>query len=250
MQQCIANLQSELHHLYEHREVIAAEFVNKFERLLQAQYSINKSLRIRCSLRANWDRAEFISALQAVYPQISHDTDKTYLDMITNLKFVYNINNPLVEQYFSDQIAKIDRHYNVRTTEHQKAAKILFDKLDVPHKFNFKPLFLKKVLDCNIGEEVVGSAKDFNFVLLMTLEHLRTIKNEAETSVFTVAYNDKSRNVSQNWVVPGDESIKVLPTKRHNEKQDKICNMCGGNNHDAAKCRDLSSEYATLSEKP
>ena len=89
MQQCIANLQSELHHLYEHREVIAAEFVNK--RLLQAQYPHNKSLRTRCSLWANWGRAELISALQAVYPQISRDTNKTYLDMITDLKFVYNI---------------------------------------------------------------------------------------------------------------------------------------------------------------
>ena len=46
----------------------------------------------------------------------------------------------------------MDQHYNVRTTEqNQKAAKILFDKLDVPHKFNFKPLFLKKVLHCNIS---------------------------------------------------------------------------------------------------
>ena len=36
-------------------------------------------------------------------------------------------------------------------------SKILFDKLDVPHEFNFMPLFLKKVIDCNIGEEVVGS---------------------------------------------------------------------------------------------
>ena len=251
VQQCIANLQSELHHLYEHREVIAANFVNQFERLLQAQYPHSKSLRTRCSLWANWSRADFISALQAVYPQISHDTDKTYLDMITDLKFVYDINNPLVEQYFSDQIAKIDQHYNVRTTEqNQKAAKILFDKLDVPHKFNFKPLFLKKVLDCNIGEEVVGSAEDFNFVLLMTLKHLRTIKKEAETSVFTVTYNDKSRNVSQNWVVPGDESVKVLQNKRQNEKHDKLCNVCGGSNHDAAKCRHRSSEYANLSEKP
>ena len=109
--QCIAN------YLYEHREAIAAEFVIHFERLLQAQYPHNKSLRTRSSLWANWDRAEFISALQAVYPQISHDIDKTYLDMITDLKFVYDINNPLVEQYFSDQIAKIDQHYNVRTTE-------------------------------------------------------------------------------------------------------------------------------------
>ena len=59
-------------------------------------------------------------------------------------------------------------------------------------------------------------------------------KKKAETSVFTVAYNVKSRN---NWVVPGDESLKVLPNKWHNDKQDKICNVCGGNNHDASKCQ-------------
>ena len=58
------------------------------------------------------------------------------------------------------------------------------------------------IFDCNIGEEVVGSAKDFNFVSLMTLKHLRMIKKEAEASVFTVAYYVKSRNVFQNWVVP------------------------------------------------
>ena len=178
VQQCIANLQSELHHLYEHREVIAAEFVNQFERLLQAQYPHNKNFSTRCSLWTNWSRAEFISALQAVYPQISHDTVKTYLDIITDLKFVCDIKNPLVEQYFSDQNA-IDQHYNVRTTEqNQKAAKKLFVKLDVPHKFNFKPLILNRVSDCNIGEEVVGSAIVINFVLLMTLKHLRTIKKD------------------------------------------------------------------------
>ena len=50
--------------------------------------------------------------------------------------------------------------------------------------------------------------------------------------------------------VSGDESVKVLSNKRHNDKHDKIRNMCGGNNHDAAKCRHRSSEYANLSEKP
>ena len=39
------------------------------------------------------------------------------LNMITDLKLVYDINNPLVEQYFSDQITKIDRHCNFRTDE-------------------------------------------------------------------------------------------------------------------------------------
>ena len=90
--------------------MIAAEFVNQFERLLQAQYPHSKSLRTRCSLWAKWDRADFISALQAVYPQISHDTDKTYPDMITDLKFVYDINKPLVEQYFSDQSPSYTLH--------------------------------------------------------------------------------------------------------------------------------------------
>ena len=71
-------------------------------------------------------------------------------------------------------------------------------------------------------------------------------KKKAETSVFTVAYNVKSRN---NWVVPGDESLKVLPNKWHNDKHDKICNVCGGNNHDASKCRHRSSA-SNLSEKP
>ena len=75
-----------------------------------------------------------------MYAQISHDNDKTYLDMITDLKFVYDINNSLVEQYFSDQIAKIDQHYNVRTTEqNQKAAKILFYAITIIilHIINF-----------------------------------------------------------------------------------------------------------------
>ena len=36
------------------------------------------------------------------------DTQSWDLDMITNLKFVYDINNPLVEKCFSDQITKIE----------------------------------------------------------------------------------------------------------------------------------------------
>ena len=90
-----------------------------------------------------------------MYPQIYHYTDKMYLDMITDLKFVYNIYNPLVEKCFGDQITKIDRDCNFCTrNQNQKAAEILFYKLDVHNKINFMPLFIRKAVDCNVGEVI------------------------------------------------------------------------------------------------
>ena len=48
-------------------------------------------MRMDCKSWKSWPRSKFVEHLKFVYPQLTHVADKTFLAMIKELKFVYDL---------------------------------------------------------------------------------------------------------------------------------------------------------------
>ena len=83
--QCIANFMSTFH-LYPHSEVIASSFTERFEDMLRWLYTTDS-----CKHWRAWSREKFVEHLRLLYPQLSNAADKSYLEMIEEIPFEYNL---------------------------------------------------------------------------------------------------------------------------------------------------------------
>ena len=125
VQQCIANLMSKFH-LYPHSEVIASSFTDRFEDLLRWLYKTDKTNRDTCKNCRAWSREKFVEHLRLLYPQLSNAADKSYLEMIKEIPFQYDLDNPVVDFKFQSELSKIVKHYDTLTVaEEAEAVKCL-----------------------------------------------------------------------------------------------------------------------------
>ena len=111
VQQCIANLMSTFH-LYPHSEVIASSFTERFEDMLRWLYKTDKTNRDGCKHWREWSREKFVEHLQLLYPQLSNAADKSYLEMIKEIPFQYDLDNPVVKLKF---LSEPPRSLNITT---------------------------------------------------------------------------------------------------------------------------------------
>ena len=105
VQQCIANLMSTFH-LYPPSEVIASSFTERFEDLLRWLYKTDKANRDSSKHWRAWSREKFVELLRLLYPQLSNAADKSYLEMIKENPFQYDLDNPVVELKFQSELSK------------------------------------------------------------------------------------------------------------------------------------------------
>ena len=80
-------------HVYPHSEVIASFFTDRFEDLFSGLYKTDKTNRDTCKHWRAWCREKFVEHLRLLYPQLS----KSYLEMIREIHFQYDLENPVVE---------------------------------------------------------------------------------------------------------------------------------------------------------
>ena len=114
VQQCIANLVSTFHP-YPHCEVIASSFTERFKDKLRWLYKTDKINRDSIHNWRGWSREKFVEHLRLLYPLLSNAADKSYLDMIKEIPFQYDLDNPVVELKFQSELSKIVKHYDSLT---------------------------------------------------------------------------------------------------------------------------------------
>ena len=108
MQQCIADLlPSQFHAHYEHEEVIAASYKSKFHEKLCVHNPSDKAMRVDCKSWKSWPRLKIVEHFKFVYPQLTHVADKTFLKMIKEIKFVYDLEEAEVEDAFLTELSKM-----------------------------------------------------------------------------------------------------------------------------------------------
>ena len=140
VQQCIANLMSPFHDHYEHVEVIADSYKGIFEDKLISLYPHDASKRLWCENWASWPTHTIIEHLKLIYPQITNVADKTFLTMIKDLKFEFDLDDIKVDTRFLSELRKITDHYDTRTSiEEVEAVKILIEKINVVNVLNWQP---------------------------------------------------------------------------------------------------------------
>ena len=138
VQQCIAKLMSTFH-LYPHSEVIASSATKRFEDMLHWLYKTDKTNRDTCKNLRAWSREKFVEHLRRLYPRLSNAAVKSYLDMIQEIPFQYDLDNPVLELKFQSELSKIVKHYDSLTiAEEAEAVKILLGKINFPNVYNWK----------------------------------------------------------------------------------------------------------------
>ena len=108
-------------HVYPHSEVIASSFTDQFEDLLSWLYKN----RDTCKHWRAWSREKFFEHLRLLYPQLSNAADKSYFEMIREIPFQYDLENPVVEIKFQSELSKIVKHFDsITISEEAEAFKI------------------------------------------------------------------------------------------------------------------------------
>ena len=68
--------------------------------MLRWLYKTDKTNRNDVQNWRDWDRKKFVEHLRLLYPQLSNAADKSYLDMIKEIPFQYDLDNPVLELKF------------------------------------------------------------------------------------------------------------------------------------------------------
>ena len=89
--------------------------------------------------------------MKLIHPQITNVADKTFLAMIKDLKFEFDLDDISVDTRFLLELHKITNHYNTRVSnEVVEAAKILIEKINLVNVLNWQPYFHTMALQCDI----------------------------------------------------------------------------------------------------
>ena len=134
-------------HLYPHSEVTASSFTERFEDMLRWLYETDKANRYGCKYWRGWSREKFVELLRLLYPQLSNAADKSYLEMIKEIPFQYDLDNPVVELKFQSELSKID---SLTIAEEAEAVKILLGKINIPNVYNWIPIFNEIARGCDV----------------------------------------------------------------------------------------------------
>ena len=118
---------------------------------------------MKSSLNIAWSREKFVEYLRLLYPQLSNAADKSYLEMIRQIPFQYDLENPVVELKFRSELSKIVKHYDsITISEEAEAVKILMGKINIPTVFNWIPVFNEMATGCDVPI-LVRTVDDFRF---------------------------------------------------------------------------------------
>ena len=239
VQQCIANLMSTFH-LYPHSEGISNSFTERFDDLLRWLYKTDKTNRDTCKNWRAWSREKFVKHLRLLYPQLSNAADKSYLEMIREIPFQYNLDNPVVKLKFQ--------------SEEAEAVKILLGKINIPSVFNWIPIFNEMATGCDVPIPVT-TLDDFRFLLMAYFEDAR--RSRARTISYRCAViGTPETHHGDIKAVSFKEKNQANPTKSGNKtptvsKADVvICQFCGKNNHSNANYLTRTSEFTNNQNRP
>ena len=253
VQQCIANLMSTFH-LYPHSEVIASSFTERFEDMLRWLYKTDKTNRDACKHWRGWSREKFVKN-PLLYPQLSNAADKSYLEMIKEIPFQYDFDNPVLELKFQWELSKIVKDYDSLTiAEEAEAVNILLGKINIPDVYNWIPICNEMATGCDVPIPVT-TVDGFRFVLSTSFEDAR---------------RSRARTISYRWAVIGTPEthhgdIKAVSFKEKNhgyssksgnktpsasKAESILCQFCGKNDHSNADCRTRTSEFTNNQNRP
>ena len=73
--------------------------------MLHWLYKTDKTNRDSIKHWRGWSREKFVEHLRLLYPQLSNAADKSYLDMIKEIPFQYDLDNPVVELKFQSELS-------------------------------------------------------------------------------------------------------------------------------------------------
>ena len=164
--------------VYPHSEVIAGSFTCRFQDTHNYLYPSNEVKRANCKNWRVWGRKEIVDHLRLLYPQLSNVAHTTYLEMIRDIPFKYDLVNPALELEFQAVSKIVNHHDSLTSAQESEAVKILMGKINNPAVFNWQPVFNEMAMGCDVTAPVC-TVDDFRFVLNSCFEDARRAKSRA-----------------------------------------------------------------------
>ena len=128
-----------------------------------------------CVLRINYTDLD-IRILHTLMYQIDLCYTDSYLDMIKEIPFQYDLDNPVLELKFQSELSKIVEHYDsLAIAEEAEAVKILMGKINIPNVYNWIPIFNEMATGCDLSLPI-NKVNDFRFVLSTCFEDARRLR--------------------------------------------------------------------------
>ena len=198
-------------------------------------YHRDKVKRANCKNWRGWSRTEFVEHLRLLYPQLSNVADKSYLEMIRDIPFVYDLENPALEIKFQADLSKIVDHYDSLTpAEESEAVIILMGKINNLAVFNWQRVFneMAKGRDVTVP---VGTVDNFRFDLNSCFEDGRRAKSRA--LYYQYAVNGTFKAPFGEAKVSSKEKNQINPNKHAFKASNasavvgSTCMFCGKNSH-------------------
>ena len=223
--------------------------------MLRWLYKTDKANRDSSKHWRAWSREKFVELLRLLYPQLSNAADKSYLEMIKEIPFQYDLDNPVLELKFQSELSKIVKHYDSLTiAEEAEAINILLGKINIPNVYNWIPIFNEMATGCDVPISVT-IVDDFRFVLSTCFEDAR--RSRARTISYRWAvigtseiHHGDIKAVSFKEKIHGNSSKSGNKTPSVWKAEFILCQFCGKNNHSNADCRTRTSEFTNNQNHP
>ena len=108
-----------------------------------------------------------------MFPDVKNATDKSYVQWISGMEFVYNLYNVTLELNFSVIMQEICDAFPDRTlAKEEEAVRYLNSKLRDDTILNLEALFVSVSKTINNGTKIIRTVLDWEYCWVLTLKHM------------------------------------------------------------------------------
>ena len=193
--QVIANLNSVFHpSSLDHLQlVLDPVFHRKFVEKLKNCYPQDELKRDWCNTWKNWSKQDFISHLTLIFPDRIHSADRSYVERITSVDFVYDPDNSRVNDQFLNHLSMIMENFPNRTKlEDREGVKVLNRHFLPVSVVQWKAIFTQIQRNCKLPD-VLQTVEQWKFVWTQVMDYCVQLFN---TSLKNVTCNGMYFDVS------------------------------------------------------
>ena len=195
--------------------------------------------------------------MKLIYPQITNVADKTFLAMIKDPKFEFDLDDIKVDTRFLSELRKITDHYDTRTSIEEVEAV----KINIVNVLNWQPYFHAMALQCDI-QLPFSAVKDLRFLIQQTIAEARKVHIQAANYGFIVSCCNKTRSLDSKHPYKENNNNNNNKNRNNNNNNNNNrtpsgqsnshppCTICGMSNHPTPDCRTKQSEFANHSDRP
>ena len=211
----------------------------KFRQLLQNCYPQSEEERNSCMHWREWTKDKFLVHLPLVFPDRVHSNEVSFVQRITSVKFVYDLEDDSVNDIFTGNLEAVLENFPGRSLEEEaEAVKVLFRHFSPTSEVPWRAIFSRVQLNCALPSPLT-TVGQWMFVWIQTLLYSSKAVRSVEELGFVVSGSSNTRSALVSKIT------KTASASDRNTKteQSTLCSGCGKPNHVKSQCRLKNHKY-------